>query len=39
MKRKRVSRRKFKKVFNKNSKMHKRNLPGMFQRGGRRLPV
>lgn len=41
MKRKSVSRRKYRKILKKNSKFHKRNLPGTAAnlRGGRRLPL
>lgn len=38
MKRRKIARSKFRKVFKKNSKFHKRNLP-MALRGGRRLPL
>ena len=38
MKRKKVSRRKYRKILKRNSKFHKRNLVGSL-RGGRRLPL
>lgn len=39
MKRKKISRRKYSRILKKNTKFHKRNLPGFHVRAGRRYPL